>query len=53
LVVYNCANYTEEQNTVAFADIPARAGETVVTLSGIRPGTYAIETFQDSMVTAR
>ena len=29
------------------ADVPAHLGETVITLTNIAPGTYAIETFQD------
>jgi uncharacterized protein (DUF2141 family) len=32
---------------VASADVKAEMGETVITLSNIPPGIYAIETFQD------
>ena len=45
--------YTEESYPddaaapVASADLPARAGETVIELQNIPPGTYAIETYQD------
>ena len=31
----------------AFADVPAVPGETVIILRDLKPGTYAIETFQD------
>jgi uncharacterized protein (DUF2141 family) len=27
--------------------VPARPGETIVTLTGIQPGTYAVKMFQD------
>jgi uncharacterized protein (DUF2141 family) len=47
LGVYDRANYADDKKTVADADVPARAGETVVTLGNIPPGVYAIEVFQD------
>jgi uncharacterized protein (DUF2141 family) len=37
----------EGAKPVASADVPAIAGETVVTLRDVPPGTYAIETYQD------
>jgi uncharacterized protein (DUF2141 family) len=48
LGLYDEARYPDEDATpVASADVPARLGETVVTLTNLTPGTYAIETFQD------
>ena len=37
----------EDAKPVASADVPAVAGETVVILRDVPPGTYAIETYQD------
>jgi uncharacterized protein (DUF2141 family) len=48
LGLYDAARYPDDNSRpVASADIPAIAGETVVTLHGIAPGVYAIQTFQD------
>ena len=48
LGLYDQAGYPDDDSTpVASADVPARLGETVVTLTNLQPGTYAIETFQD------
>jgi uncharacterized protein (DUF2141 family) len=48
LGLYDEAGYrTENAKPVAFADVPAMEGETVVTLRDLAPGTYAIETYQD------
>ena len=48
LGVYDEAHYPDNNSTpVASANVPAVAGETIVILHGIAPGTYAIETFQD------
>jgi uncharacterized protein (DUF2141 family) len=48
LGLYDEASYPDDESTpVAFADVPAIAGETVIVLRGIRPGAYAIETYQD------
>jgi len=48
LGLYDAARYPDDNSKpVAFADVPAIAGETVVTLHAIPPGTYAIQTFQD------
>jgi len=48
LGLYDEVRYPDDDSTpVASADVPARLGETVITLINIRPGTYAIETFQD------
>jgi uncharacterized protein (DUF2141 family) len=48
LGLYDATGYPDDDSTpIASADVPAQAGEMVVTLSGLRPGTYAIEAFQD------
>jgi len=48
LGVYDAARYPDDDSKpVASADVPATAPETVITLHGIAPGTYAIQTFQD------
>ena len=48
LGLYDAARYPDDNSKpVASADVPAVAGETVITLHGIAPGTYAIQTFQD------
>ncbi len=48
LGVYDAARYPDDDSKpVASADVPAVPGETVITLHGIAPGTYAIQTFQD------
>jgi uncharacterized protein (DUF2141 family) len=48
LGLYDAALYPDDDSKpVASADVPAIAGETVVTLHGIAPGVYAIQTFQD------
>jgi uncharacterized protein (DUF2141 family) len=48
LGLYDAARYPDDNSRpVASADIPAIAGETVVTLHNVPVGTYAIQTFQD------
>lgn len=47
LGLYDRTAYAKDSEPVAFADVAARAGETVITLTGIAPGDYAIETYQD------
>jgi len=47
LGLYDAARYPDDDSKpVASADVPALAGETVVTLHA-PPGVYAIQTFQD------
>jgi uncharacterized protein (DUF2141 family) len=48
LGLYDAARYPDDDSKpIASADVPAVAGETVITLHGVPPGTYAIQTFQD------
>ena len=48
LGLYDAARYPDDDSKpIASADVPAVPGETVITLHGIPPGTYAIQTFQD------
>jgi uncharacterized protein (DUF2141 family) len=48
LGLYDAALYPDDNSKpIASADVPAISGETVVTLHGMAPGIYAIETFQD------
>jgi uncharacterized protein (DUF2141 family) len=48
LGLYDAARYPDESSKpVASADVPAIAGETVVTLHAIPPGIYAVQAFQD------
>jgi uncharacterized protein (DUF2141 family) len=48
LGLYDRTSYPDDNSPpVASADVPAQMGQTVVTLTNIPPGTYAIETFQD------
>jgi uncharacterized protein (DUF2141 family) len=48
LGLYDAALYPDDDSKpIASADVPAVAGETVITLHGIPPGVYAIQTFQD------
>ena len=48
LGLYDRAGYPDDKSApIAAADVTAVEGETVVTLHDIRPGTYAIETYQD------
>jgi uncharacterized protein (DUF2141 family) len=48
LGLYDAALYPDDDSKpIASADVPAIGGETVVTLHGIAPGVYAIQTFQD------
>jgi len=48
LGLYDAARYPDDDSKpIASADVTAVAGETVITLHGIPPGTYAIQTFQD------
>ena len=48
LGLYDAARYPDDDSKpIASADVPAVAGETVITLHNIAPGVYAIQTFQD------
>jgi uncharacterized protein (DUF2141 family) len=48
LGLYDVRQYPDDDSTpVATADVPARTGLTIVTLTGLPPGRYAIESFQD------
>lgn len=48
LGLYDRASYPDDNaKPIASADVPATGGETVVTLHGLTPGTYAIQTYQD------
>jgi uncharacterized protein (DUF2141 family) len=48
LGLYDAARYPDDNSRpIASADVPAVAGETVITLHNIPPGVYAIQTFQD------
>jgi uncharacterized protein (DUF2141 family) len=48
LGVYDKALYPDDNSTpLASADVTAVPGETVITLHGLPPGVYAIQTFQD------
>jgi uncharacterized protein (DUF2141 family) len=48
LGLYDEARYPDNDATpVASADVKAQMGETVITLTNVPPGIYAIETFQD------
>jgi uncharacterized protein (DUF2141 family) len=48
LGLYDEARYPDDDATpVASADVKAEMGDTVVTLTNVPPGVYAIETFQD------
>jgi uncharacterized protein (DUF2141 family) len=49
LGLYNAALYPDDASTpIASADVQARPGGTTIVLRGLPPGTYAIETFQDT-----
>jgi uncharacterized protein (DUF2141 family) len=47
LGLYDRASYENDGEPIAFADVPAKAGVTVITLTPVAPGDYAIETYQD------
>ena|ERR1700722_13732345 len=48
LGLYDAFHYPDNNSQpTASADVPAVTGEMVITLTGIPPGIYAIETFQD------
>ena len=48
LGLYDQAAYPDDKSEpVASADVQAVAGQTIVTLENITPGTYAIQLFQD------
>lgn len=48
LGLYDEARYPDDNaKPIAAADVPAIAGETVITLRDIPPGVYAIQTYQD------
>ena len=46
--VYTSATYPlDNADPVIDGVVPARPGETIVTMSGIKPGEYAVKVFQD------
>jgi uncharacterized protein (DUF2141 family) len=47
LGLYDRTSYDKDGEPVASADVAAKAGETVITLTGVAPGDYAVETYQD------
>jgi uncharacterized protein (DUF2141 family) len=48
VALYDAANYhSEDDRDSGGAVVPAHPGETIVTLTGIRPGIYAVKLFQD------
>jgi uncharacterized protein (DUF2141 family) len=48
LGLYDAATYPDDDSTpVATADVPATGSIVTVTLKGLQPGRYAIESFQD------
>lgn len=48
LGLYDEANYPDDNSKpVAWADVKAVEGETIVTLHDLPPGTYAVETYED------
>ena len=48
VALYNEQGYPlDNGDTVADAVVPAKPGETIVTLAGIKPGLYAVKMFQD------
>jgi len=48
LGVYDAAHYPDDKSIpLAAADVPADAGAVTVRLTGLPPGRYAIESFQD------
>jgi uncharacterized protein (DUF2141 family) len=48
VALYDAQNYAADNaNPVQDAVVAARPGETVVTLSDLKPGTYAVKLFQD------
>jgi uncharacterized protein (DUF2141 family) len=48
LGLYDAAGYPDDNaEPVAAADVRAEPGETVVVLRGLKPGTYAIQAYQD------
>jgi uncharacterized protein (DUF2141 family) len=48
LGLYDAARYPDDNSKpVMSADVPAIAGETVITLHALPPGVYAVQTFQD------
>jgi uncharacterized protein (DUF2141 family) len=47
LGLYDRAGYAKDDNPVAFADVSAKTGETVVQLGSVPPGDYGIMVYQD------
>jgi uncharacterized protein (DUF2141 family) len=48
VALYTRTSYPlDSADPVIDAVVPARPGETIVTLQGIKPGTYAVKLFQD------
>ena len=48
VALYDAQNYPlDKGDTIADVVVPAKTGETIVTLTGIKPGEYAVKMFQD------
>lgn len=48
VALYTSASYPlDNADPVIDAVVPAKPGETIVTLQGVKPGTYAVKLFQD------
>lgn len=48
VALYDARNYAlDNGEPAADSVVPAKTGETIVTLSGIKPGEYAVKMFQD------
>ena len=48
VALYTRASYPlDDADPVIDGVVPAKPGETIVTLQGIKPGTYAVKLFQD------
>lgn len=45
--LYQRSGYAKDSDPVAFADVPAKTGVTVVTMTNIPPGEYGIMVYQD------
>ena len=45
--LYDRASYPHDDNPITFVAVPAKMPETVVTMTGLTPGTYAVKVFQD------
>jgi len=48
IALYDGQNYPlDKGDTIVDAVVPAKTGETIATLTGIKPGEYAVKMFQD------